>query len=301
MKLTCLFILLLTAALSCSSDQVGSGSFVMGTYTLSQADKTADPNAPTPQTYLNGRPVNNISEYLITLEIGSQNQSNNLVFDTGSSDLLLLGDSTTCPTCSSSVTAGTTYYKPTGTPSGTGISISYGSGTYTSATAEIYSDTINFNAAGTPSVAPFEMPFLVITTNNQISTGILGLAYPNLSKLVQSSTGSKTFLEALNADNTVGLRNLFAVTLCGNQSGSRVILGSYDPAVPISSNFQWIPVSQKLFYSINATDFWVQDWDNTGGSWVPKTGVQTSLGAFDSTGTQPIIDTGTTMTLLNAA
>lgn len=286
-----IFILACKPGPSFSSCQVGS-------YTL-----TAAPSSP--RIYVDERPANNISSYLITLKIGSQSQANNLVFDTGSSDTLVQGSPSICPNCDFS--SGSTFYQPTGTSLSTGIALGYGDGTST-ATADVYQDAFDMSCTGVTSLSQFDMDFLVLTRNNitGLRDGILGVAYPSLSKLILQMSSAITFFKGfLDNHTSLGFKNLFAVTLCGNLSGSRVVLGNYDQVVPENSTFQWTPVTTNpagkyAYYSIGATDFWVKDWDYQGTSWSPKAGAQTSLGAFISSGMQTIIDTGTTLTLLNA-
>ncbi len=256
------------------------------------------------QNYVDIRPGNNVAQYLITVKMGDKKQSNTLVFDTGSSDLLVQGVPSICRGCPSPVSQYGAY-EPTGKSLATRVNLAYGTTGAGMALADAYLDTIDLGCSGTP-LPSFELPFLVITTNQlQLEEGILGLAYPSLSRLKRRLSDSQTFIQALltNPSNgSLDFKNLFAVTLCGNKAGSRVIFGSYDNAIPETSSFQWVPIETQGYYSVSAEDFWVQDWKLSADIWTPSPGTRTSLGKFltrSANGTQTIVDSGTTLTLLN--
>lgn len=308
MRLVKTAVLILIIASGCGSGE-GGQSLAVVAYSTCQIGshsviKKDDKNIDLEQTitFVDLRPAVNVSQYLMTLQLGTSQQEVNALLDTGSSDVVLQGDQKTCPSCFESANGGPppTFYNPalstTKTDTGQAVAISYQAGV---ATAQLFKDKVDL---GCDKPVPLDIPFLVLTAKQLkgIPEGILGLAYSPLNK-----AKSTTFMEAIT-NKALGIDNLFGMALCGDLQGSTVIFGSDDNRVD-KSKFIWTPIARKVYYSIHALELKVRDWikdPSDATKWISKPGQTDTLGAFLSYNTttggiETIVDSGSTLNYIH--
>lgn len=210
------------------------------------------------------------AEYELKLKVG--NQDVGVVVDTGSSNLILIGDASICPGCN----ADTEYTPgPNAKKNREAISLSYGSG---SVQAVEYQDTVGF----TCNANPISYTFGVATEEKNIPN-ILGLAYIALAQ--PEIDPIKPFFEQLV--DSQGLANVFSLTLCEHLKGSNIKLGGFDPRVAPSDIKLYVPIVEETYYTTNAQSLSVK-------------GSNQILGSFGAN-SKVIIDSGTTMNMLPPA
>ncbi len=209
------------------------------------------------------------AEYTARLQVGKQDID--FVADTGSSNLIVQGNASLCPTCTGSEDE---RYQPTeGHSVGADFEISYGSG---SATAAEYQDAVGLECGD-----PIEgYTFGVITTNKGLPN-ILGLAYQSIARGTLSP-----FFDQLVEKH--GLDNEFSMLLCGHAPGSRIDLGGRDERRPDDASYQWIPLLEESYYVVEARSLQIKG----GGTFAGDSAL-----AFPGS-VKTIIDSGTTMALL---
>jgi aspergillopepsin I len=207
------------------------------------------------------------SEYLCPVKIGSQTFK--LDFDTGSSDLWVLGKSL------SSDGNGHTYYSPTTGKlvSGAKWSISYGDGS--SAGGTVYTDTVNIGGVAVTSQAVEAATSAAsVFTAAGGSDGLVGLAFDSINTV--TPTPQKTFFT--NAISQGLPKAVMGVSLKYHTAGT------YDFGAIISSRYNgsitYTPVD-------NSQGFW---------SFTPS-GYAIGSGAVQSGSLKGIADTGTTLIL----
>ena len=211
------------------------------------------------------------SEYLCPVTIGKQTFK--LDFDTGSSDLWVLGQSL------SSKGNQHTYYNPTSgkLQSGASWSISYGDGS--SAGGTVYTDTVNIGGTSvTDQAVEAATSAAAVFTAKGGSDGLVGLAFDSINT-VQPTPAKTFFTNAIAA----GLpKAVMGVTLKYHTAGT------YDFGAIIASRYNgsltYTPVD-------NSQGFW---------SFTP-TAYSIGTGADVTANLKGIADTGTTLMLAPAA
>lgn len=254
-------LLLCLAVLACSSDE------------------TADPDACEVHQHDAAHAVDleetlyhSPSVYTVRLHLGGQKID--FVADTGSSNLIVRGDSELCPDCSGS--SAERYRPAAGQTAGQTFSVNYGSG---SGSVRVFTDSVGL-ACGDPVD---DYNFGVITEDRGLPN-VLGLAYRSLAH-----TGFEPFFDQLVDRH--GLANEFSMLLCGSHSGSHVTLGGRDSRRVDDSAYRWAKIVEERYYAVSA-----QALKLDGGA--TFSGGQSEL-AFPASGTT-IVDSGTTLSLLPA-
>ncbi len=202
----------------------------------------------------------------MAIQAGTPPQSFEVVVDTGSSNLILLGDSSLCDNCGAE--ARETLYNPskssTAELSDTAFTVQYGSG---SLKAREVRDKV---AVG--SRPPIDYTFAVMTHQAGVQN-ILGLAYAAVAQPENSPL--TPYFDAL-VDQT-GIANEFSIRLCG-EGTSTITLGAADIEVS-----QYVNIVEEKWYVIPATKMKVK-----GGK---------ALGKFS---TPVVVDSGTTNLMVPA-
>ena len=172
--------------------------------------------------------------YTLELEVGDPAQTFHVVVDSGSANLILLGDSSLCDNCSSIPNQKT--YDPskssTATLHDTEFSIHYGSGELK---AREVTDRLTLG-----SFAPREVTFGVMTHQANIQN-ILGLAYEAVAQ--PRSKPLEPFFDGLVSAS--GIPNAFAMTLCEG-SGSQITFGASDPGMA-----HYLPITEEKWYVVD--------------------------------------------------
>ena len=228
--------------------------------------------------YYNHFSFNNV--YTLDLKIGGETIE--AVLDTGSSNLLAIGDSKTCSGCVNEYGYSSVY-----TPSPTsqiieGEAWSMDFAPIGQATVHGYEDTVSFGGKTLDNYA-----FGVVTQEQGIPN-IWGMAYATLAQ--PSGHGQLPLFDAL-VENA-GLKNVFSLRLCGLKGGSQVTMGGYDAGLSSQelANVQWTPILQRVWYSVRLTSMYVSlngttaDWQ-----WLPSS---RDTVIVDS-GTNPLVLPGT--------
>lgn len=223
------------------------------------------------------------SEYLSTIEIGSNKNALQLVMDTGSADLWMF--STDCVGC----TTNHDFYNPslstTFTNTTTTFSLLYGDGSTTS--GYLGFDTVTI--AGAPIQAQsIDVPH-VISASLQSNTmdGILGLGFPSLMD-VQDAAGVTTPVTAMANQGLIPSAK-FGVQLIKDThwtyggGGGTWTFGGIDSSV-ISGSINYIPLTQAKYWMIP----------------LQSVAIGTVYSAVPSIN-HVIVDSGTTLILLEAS
>lgn len=191
-------------------------------------------------------------EYTLSISVGIGNiQTVDVVADTGSSDLVL-SDKEYKPSASA-----TKQNKP--------LSLSYGS---CSGKAELYQDTVGLSCGN-----PVQQIFAYLSSSGSSCPNIMGLGYTSLAR-----TGS-SFFDDLRSKNS--MQNLFSMLLCGNASGSQIILGGHVKNAPISA-LQYTPIVNENYYEMDVKNLAIE-----GGKAIDFIAKQTV-----------ILDSGTTLSVI---
>ncbi|MEI6805194.1 MAG: pepsin-like aspartic protease [Myxococcaceae bacterium] len=178
-----------------------------------------------------------------------------VLLDTGSSNLILIGDRSLCPTSKCSInTPGEVQFSPLPNQQsiGTNYDIFYGLG---NGTLSLYSEPVKLLSDGP------EIQYDVgVFTQGEYLDNILGLAYESL--LVGPSTYD-SFWHHYQASQTI--TDVFAINLCMyNNQTSSVEFGSFDPGV----NLQYTDILQTphlarpqdlTYYTVQPLKLWLDD------------------------------------------
>ncbi len=230
--------------------------------------------------------------YSMDLYVGGETFPDVLI-DTASSNLILFGNSTVCPTCSQNTFPDftPTTYTPSSQPldNGQTFTIKYGIG---QGTVALYQDNVGLLANG-PTVS---YPIGVFVSGTQVQN-ILGLGYAANVATVQGTQPPLPFFETY-AQQT-GLQTLFSINLCPDgQNGSFMTFDTIDSAVPTSSiNYTTILQDSLLqqptydYYNVSAQTL----------SAVSASGQVTSLASFPTQQSDfylTVVDSGTSLLYL---
>jgi Eukaryotic aspartyl protease len=173
-------------------------------------------------------------EYVLSIKLGIGDiQTADVVADTGSSDLVLSSKAYR-PSASA-----TNQNKP--------ISLAYGS---CSGEATLYSDTVRLECGDS-----IQQPFAYLSSSKSTCPSIMGLGYTSIAR-----TGS-SFFDNLRSKN--GMQNLFSMLLCGQASGSQIILGGHIKNAPISA-LQYTPIIRENYYVMDAKNIAIKGGDIIG-------------------------------------
>jgi len=205
---------------------------------------------PRPYVRTRGSPIDPFknyddAEYIGTITIGSPAQEFDVVFDTGSSNLWVVGNQ-----CNDAGCQGKHAYNPQASNSysanGQSISIQYGTGSMDGRL-----DNDNVQVAGFTIVnATFgEATSLADFFQGQPLDGILGLAYPAIA-----ADGVVPIFDDMIAQNLVS-NPLFAVYLDSTPGDekSAIIFGEIDQQY-YQPPINWIPVTSQTYWAINLDD-----------------------------------------------
>lgn len=220
------------------------------------------------------------SEFLSVIQIGSNNDTLDVVMDTGSADLWMF--STDCVGCSSSHNfyrpSLSTTFKNTTTP----FSLAYGDGSTTSGLLGF--DTVTIAGAPIQAQSIDVAHHISASLQSNAMDGILGLGFPNLMS-VQNQAGVTTPLTAmanqkLIASSIAGLQYVKSNHWSYTGGGGAWTFGGIDNSV-ISGSLNTVPLTQAQYWMISAQ--------------------AVSIGsAYSYTPTQNVIvDSGTTLILLD--
>ena len=238
--------------------------------TIGQESPTATGTMTIPLTYYNHYPFNHV--YTANLALGGQNLE--FVVDTGSSNLLAIGDGTICPDCKNEYGYDSTYSLTSQAQKLT-TKWSMNFAPIGSAQVQGYSDTVVVGGQTLPGYS-----FGLVTYEKGIPN-IWGLAYGALAN--PGGNRQTPLFDALVRAS--GMDNVFSLRLCGAKGGSRLVLGGYDSLVPKDQRgVMWTPVKQRLWYTVGATQMTAsagsQKW-----TWQPTSGQQVIV----DSGTNPLV------------
>ncbi|KAF9512925.1 hypothetical protein BS47DRAFT_1344866 [Hydnum rufescens UP504] len=245
------------------------------------ADHT--PGSSTEGAEVPAEDVQNDLEYVVPVTIGTPGVTLNLDFDTGSSDLWVW--SSFIKTTRHNL-QGHTIYNPTKSTtahvaSGLTWHISYGDGS--SASGNVYSDTIKLGTLSIPGQAVEVATHLsssFLSSNG--SDGLLGLAFPSINTV--SPTQQKTPVEQLIEQDLI-TNPIFTVKLDKGDSTGFYTFGFIDDTVlPPSSPITYTNIISNGFWEFPSPELKVGDTVVTRAS-----------------GNTAIADTGTTLILLDDA
>ena len=217
--------------------------------------------------------IHTATEYFLTIRAGDQKSPIEVVFDTGSSNLILPGQD--CVGCKKG-----TRYKPgkSATFTGKGYPISYNS-----AKADVMEaqDTVGLLCG------PRVQTHVGMITQGQNAQGILGAAYGPIMK--PAGHNRKTFFD--NYFEQTGEEQIFGLLMCGEKSGSKIEVGGrLEEVREKDRKFSWTPVVHNTYYVVAALSAKIANSTNV-------------LGHFphpDSDGktNATIVDTGSTFSML---
>jgi len=223
-------------------------------------------------------------EYWTQIQVGGQTIS--AVLDTGSSNLVIMGDTTLCPDCES-----TTKY----TPSTDSVNLEeaftvlYGSG---QGLVHGYQDNVTLGCFGQSTPSNFG-----VFVSAQNLPNILGLAYPSLA-FTAASTYTPIWDQIVAARPTSTL-DFFAFLLCGTRGGSQVSFGA--PILTIDrSTLQETAITHEHYYAVDAKELRVRGWYlDENSAWQPTDAETTTpIGLFPPAAPSApttIVDTGSTL------
>ncbi len=205
--------------------------------------------------------------YTMTIEVGTPPQTFEVVVDTGSANLVLLGDSSLCDNCGDEV--GQSLYSPskssTAQLSNTSLTLHYGSG---SLQAREVSDKVSVE--GLP---PIDYTFSVMTHQAGIQN-ILGLAYKAVAK-PEGNPLTPYFDELVQQ---AGIADELSLTLC-TEGTSKITFGASDVQVT-----NYLDLVEEKWYVVSLSKMQVK-----GGK---------RLGRFSA---PAVVDSGTTDLLVPAS
>lgn len=209
---------------------------------------------------LDGTPV--AGEYTTMIQVGTPPRDFEVVMDSGSSNLILLGDSSLCNNCSEE--KGNQYapsQSSTGKVGDTPIQIRYGSGQLDAVEAR--------DQVAIAGMEPFQYTFGVMTHDANVPN-ILGLAYEGIAE--PQGQPLPTFFATL-VEQT-GIADVFAMKLCGPEKGGTIEFGgsSETPSA-------YMPVVEEAWYVVEPDHLGIA-------------GSDANLGSFE--GVKTIVDSGTT-------
>ena len=234
--------------------------------------------------YYNHFPFNNV--YTTVINLGGQNLE--MVMDTGSSNLLAIGDGQHCSNCQNEY-GYTSVYSPGATSQALKSSWSVSFLPIGTAKIQGYQDQLSF--AG-HTVA--NNPFGLVTSEVGIPN-IWGIAYQAAGH--PRAAPQLPLFDALVS--SVSLANQFSMRLCALKTGSSMTLGGFDAGVSDKmAQVQWTPVVQRLAYSINMTRMYVSPATTSGSS------VASQASSWSWTldaGESIIVDSGTNPLVIPAA
>ena len=230
------------------------------------------PAITTALKYYNDFPFNQV--YTAPITVGGQDVE--VVTDTGSANLLVIGDSTHCPNCTNEYGYNSTYTPSAGAKELTAHwSMSFLP--IGSATMLAYQDTVTFGGQSLPNHS-----FGLVTAEQGIPN-IWGLSY---------ASGARPFGQAQTPlfDALIGaahLSNQFSMRLCALKNGSIMTIGGFDAAAAGGlDKVQWTAIAERDKYSISVNKMFI---DLPGQSeawlWTPAT---TDMIIVDS-GTNPLV------------
>eukprot|EP00124_Ichthyophonus_hoferi_P000359 Ihof_evm26s12 gene=Ihof_evmTU26s12 len=194
--------------------------------------------------------------YVAEVTVGGQDYR--LLCDTGSSDLLIVGNSCkTYPrdTCGAKAQHVGKCSGPSGSFSGnyTGVSTidCYGTpGTYTFANFDIYESNVAFGGVQASN------QYVGYITKQSVGMwgfgeyaldGIIGLAYKGLSSIYEKTNGEgETFMTTITSENDLP----HALAMCFDPSGAggKMVIGGGE-----LENMQFTPITKDAWYTVNMT------------------------------------------------
>ena len=187
---------------------------------------------------------------LYVVPLGLQNKTFNLVFDTGSSNLIVQSDN--CKGCSEKIR----YKIAAKDKSNASFSLAYGSGT---AIAQNISDTIT---PCPPYKKKMKINFGAITQSKSIPS-ILGAAYPPLAV----GEGQKAFLHTLSEHfGKENFLQMFSHVFCDDLKKSKIILGGFDPHFRVQ-NLLATKIIKKQYYNVKVASIVVDGFKNSNNKW----------------------------------
>ncbi|KZO91629.1 acid protease [Calocera viscosa TUFC12733] len=203
------------------------------------------------------------------VEVGSEGQTFMMDFDTGSADMFLAAK--TCTNCGNH-----TLYDPsastTATATNQNFTLKYGDGS--KAEGMIYRDSVTIGGMTAQQQALGAASSETGSFSRDITSGLLGLAYPALSAF-----NDTPFFTTLMAQNTPD-SGIFAFKLA--DTGSELWLGGSD-APFVQGPIDWTPVTKEKYWEVGIDALRVGYAD-------------TAAGNFSA-----IIDTGTTLVIGDSA
>ncbi len=226
--------------------------------------------------YYDHFPFNHV--YTLNLSLGSQNLET--VLDTGSANLLVIGDSNNCSGCvneygyDSVYTPGASSQKLSSSWEMTFAPIGY-------ANIHGYKDTLSFSGLSLDSYS-----FGMVTSEEGIPN-IWGIAYAQGARPDDNPQTPLFDALALQAN----WNDQFSLTLCAHKSGSSVTLGGYDSKLSsVMSAVQWTPIVRKRYYSVNLKRMFITSKDGQGVSQVQWTWAPTATSTvIVDSGTNPVV------------
>jgi len=211
------------------------------------------PSITMPLTYYNTFAFNHV--YTTTLTLGGKPIET--VLDTGSSNLLVIGDGTLCPGCVNEYGYNSTY-TPGSTAQSLGTTWSMSFAPIGSAEITGYEDTMVAGGITLPKQG------IGVVTSEQGIPNIWGIAYADLAN--PSGDPQTPLFDAMVTKGS--LQNVFSLRLCGTQPGSRMVLGDYDSSVSLSGVL-WTPIAQKQWYVMEVSRMYLSDSTGLSWSWTP--------------------------------
>jgi hypothetical protein len=203
--------------------------------------------------YYNHYPFNFV--YTASVTLGGQEIE--AVVDTGSSNLLVIGDEAHCPGCINKY-GYTSTYTPSSKSRALSSSWTMNFAPIGAATVEGYQDDVQISGLALPAFS-----FGLVVAEEGIPN-IWGLAYAQLARPALAPQ-PPLFDVLTQAGN---LENQFSMRLCGRKTGSRMVLGGWDADVLAHlDQVKWTPVQQKRWYSVGVTRMSMQVTGDTTPSW----------------------------------
>jgi hypothetical protein len=187
------------------------------------------------------------SEFLSEISIGSNNDTLNVIMDTGSADLWMF--STECQTCNTG--SPHNYYKPklsnTFVNTTTPFELRYGDGSYTAGTAAF--DTVT--VAGAPIQGQsIDVPYHI--SENLLSNamdGIMGLGFPSLSQLRVPTPLANMLTQKLIPKAVLGLQYIKTFQWSYDGGGGYWTFGGWDTSVIVGA-LTWVPIIEAAYWKI---------------------------------------------------
>ena len=158
------------------------------------------------------------ASYEIALNVGEGKLFASL--DTGSTDLVVMGNGDLCPGCKAKRVLKTYTPSENARIVKRDVDLSYGEGLH-AGVADMYEDTHGLTCSDPDN--PTKGRFPVWKSGKNISS-IFGLAYPTLGTSEGFFRGKTPFFEHLVQDQ--GFEDKFSMALCGEGQGSAIVLGA---------------------------------------------------------------------------